>query len=179
MNTRRTPGRVLSDHAKDQFAQLFAHTFSSHAGSTPRVPRPVQLEFRPVPTDNGVRLDEDQGSLPSRPEPLQHHLEQFVVSSKLRLRLLLFQYCELLAKCQVYQQQFATRSDRLKEQNEQELQRTEHEPVVTELCSPNMKSAVGFATVLDCGDVEGMAVVVEPEPVVANAQAELGRLDVL
>ena len=29
------------------------------------------------------------------------------------------------------------------------------------------------------GDVEGMAAVVEAEPVIADAQAELGRLDVL
>ena len=40
-------------------------------------------------------------------------------------------------------------------------------------------SAVDFASVLDGGDVEGVAVVVEAEPVVADAQAELGRLDVL
>jgi hypothetical protein len=32
---------------------------------------------------------------------------------------------------------------------------------------------------LDGGDVEGMALVVEAEPVVADAEAELGRLDVL
>ena len=32
---------------------------------------------------------------------------------------------------------------------------------------------------LDSGDVEGLAVVMEAEPVVADAQTELGRLDVL
>ena len=40
-------------------------------------------------------------------------------------------------------------------------------------------SAVDFAAMLDGGDVEGVAVVLEAEPVVADAQAELGRLDVL
>ena len=39
--------------------------------------------------------------------------------------------------------------------------------------------AVGFAAVLDGGDVEGVAVVVEAEPVIADAQSELGWLDVL
>ena len=39
--------------------------------------------------------------------------------------------------------------------------------------------AVGFAAVLDGGDVEGVFVVVEAEPVIADAQAELGRLGVL
>jgi hypothetical protein len=33
--------------------------------------------------------------------------------------------------------------------------------------------------VLDGGDVEGVAVVVKAEPVIADAQAELGGLDVL
>jgi hypothetical protein len=39
--------------------------------------------------------------------------------------------------------------------------------------------AVGFAAVADGGDVEGMAEVVEAEPVVSDAEAELGRLDAL
>ena len=40
-------------------------------------------------------------------------------------------------------------------------------------------SAVSFAAVLDGGDVEGLAVVMEAQPVVADAQPELGRLDLL
>ena len=42
-----------------------------------------------------------------------------------------------------------------------------------------LRLAVGLAAVLDGSDVEGVAVVVEAEPVVADAEAELGRLDVL
>ena len=38
--------------------------------------------------------------------------------------------------------------------------------------------AVGFAAVLDGSDVEGVAVIVEAKPVIADPQAELGRLDV-
>ena len=38
--------------------------------------------------------------------------------------------------------------------------------------------AVGFAAVLDGGDVEGVAFVMEAEPIVADSQAELGRLGV-
>ena len=39
--------------------------------------------------------------------------------------------------------------------------------------------AVGFAAVLDGGDLEGVAMIVEAEPVIADAQGEFGRLDVL
>ncbi len=38
-------------------------------------------------------------------------------------------------------------------------------------------SAVDFAAVLDGGDVEGVADVVEAEAIVANAEPELGRRD--
>jgi hypothetical protein len=41
------------------------------------------------------------------------------------------------------------------------------------------ESAVGFAAMLDGGDVESLAVVLEAEPVVSDAEAELWRLDVL
>ena len=39
--------------------------------------------------------------------------------------------------------------------------------------------AVGFAAVLDGSDIEGVAVIMEANPVIADAQAELGRLDIL
>jgi hypothetical protein len=40
-------------------------------------------------------------------------------------------------------------------------------------------SAVVFAAVPDAGDFEGVAEVVEADAVVADAEAEFGRLDVL
>lgn len=46
-------------------------------------------------------------------------------------------------------------------------------------CRFEVSSAVGFATVFYGGDVEGVAVVVEAEAVVSDAEAELGRFDVL
>jgi len=41
------------------------------------------------------------------------------------------------------------------------------------------RSAVGFAAVLDREDEDGIAVVAEAHAVVTDAQAQLGRLDVL
>ena len=49
----------------------------------PRKPRPIQLESRLMPANDGLRLDEDQRLLPSRPEPPQHHPEQFIGSGNL------------------------------------------------------------------------------------------------
>jgi hypothetical protein len=49
-------------------------------------------------------------------------------------------------------------------------------PGLSDECS---RLAVDFAAVPDGGDVEGMAVVMEAEPVVSDAEAELGWLDAL
>jgi hypothetical protein len=38
VNPRRSPGRVLRDHAEDEFAQLLADAFSSRALPVPREP---------------------------------------------------------------------------------------------------------------------------------------------
>src|SRR5579859_5822226 len=67
MNTRRTPRRVFSNHAEDEFAQFSADALPSHMGPTPRYPLPIQPEARTMPTNHGFWLDQDQCLLPSRP----------------------------------------------------------------------------------------------------------------
>jgi hypothetical protein len=91
-----------------------------------------------MPTNNGLRLYEDQRPFPSRSKPPQDHPEQFVQRGKSRLRLPLLQDGKLLTKSQIFQQQIAAGTDRLNEQDEQELQRSEHTPVVAEL-TPNQR----------------------------------------
>ncbi len=132
MNARRTPCGIFSDHAEDEFAQFFVNAFSSHAVPMPREPCPVQPESCSVPTNDSLRLDEDQRPFPSRPKPPQDYPEQFVRSGKARLRMPLFQDGELLSQSQILQKQIAARSRRLKEQDKQELQRAEHMPFVAE-----------------------------------------------
>jgi hypothetical protein len=132
MNARRTPGRVIGDHTEDEFTQLLANAFSSRESPMPREPRPIQLEPCPVPANDSLRLDEDQRPLPSRPEPPQHHPEQFVRSSEPRLRVPSFQDAELLPKSQILQETVAARTGRSNERDEQEPQRTRHEQVIAE-----------------------------------------------
>src|ERR1035438_27060 len=110
MNARRTPGWVLCDHAEDEFAQFPADASSSHADPMPRKPCPIQLEPRPMPANDSLRLDKDQCPPPANPEPLQHHPEEFVRQSKPRLRMLLFENTELLPKSKIFQKQIAARA---------------------------------------------------------------------
>src|ERR1035437_3461285 len=72
MNARCTPGRVLNNHAEDQLSQFSAHRSSSHTSPIPREPFPVQLEPRPMPENNGVRLNKDQGFSPTCPKATQN-----------------------------------------------------------------------------------------------------------
>jgi hypothetical protein len=77
-------------------------------------------------------------SIPARTP--QNYPEQFVMASKSRLRVLPFQDGKLLPKCQVFQEEIAARTTRLNDQIEQELQRTEHELVVTEASRISMQN---------------------------------------
>src|SRR6266851_9044583 len=96
MNMRSAPGWVFSHHAEDEFAQFPAHASPACTSTMPREPLPVQLESGPMPTDNRLRPHENQRTLPSIPEPPQHHPEQFVRDSKPRQWVPPFQNSELL-----------------------------------------------------------------------------------
>ena len=54
MNPWRAPGRVLGDHAEDEFAQFFARWPSSRTGVLARDPLPIQLESGTMPAKNNL-----------------------------------------------------------------------------------------------------------------------------
>src|ERR1700694_1570665 len=110
VDARCAPGSIFRDHAKDEIAQFLADAFSARANSTPREPRPIQLEPCTVPANNSLWLDEDQRVPPFRPEPAQDHPEQLVGSRDQRARIPLLQNDKLLAKSQVLKQQVAARA---------------------------------------------------------------------
>ena len=126
MNARCAPGRVLGDQMEDEFAQFLADALSSYAGSMPRKPRPIQLESRPMPTDNCARLYDEKGLLPSRPDPAQDDPKEPVRSREPGQRMLGSQNRELLPQCQVFQEEVTARADRPNEENEQKPQQAGH-----------------------------------------------------
>lgn len=84
-----------------------------------------------MPANDGFRLDENQYLLPPRPEPPQHHPEQFVRKSEPRLRILLFQDGKLLPKSQVFQKQVAAGAKESGKQDRQKSQQVQHEISLT------------------------------------------------
>ena len=72
---------------------------------------------------------------PPRPKPPQDHPEQLVRSGKPRLPVLPAQNGELPPQGQIFQKEIVSGPERTNQQEEYELQRTEHKPVVAENAS--------------------------------------------
>jgi hypothetical protein len=121
VNARRSPHRVLRDHAEDEFAQFLVGAPSSR-GVRCRESH-VQYNLNPVrrqrTTVSGwTRTSERFHSGQS------HHPEQPIRRSETGLRVPLLQGSELLPQGQIFQEQIATRTNGPGSQFEQEPQQT-------------------------------------------------------
>ena len=101
-----SPRWVLRDHAKDQLAHFSADWFSSDCLSSSRDPTPVQPKPCPMPPYDCLRRDQDQRSLPARPNFSQNDPEQPVDGTQSRARSLGVQSQQLLPKGEVLQEEF-------------------------------------------------------------------------
>jgi GTP cyclohydrolase II len=101
----RSPPWVLSDHAKDQLAHFSTDWFSSDCLSSSRDPTPVQSKPCPMPPYDCLRRDQDQRSLPARPNFSQNDPEQPVDGTQSRARSLGVQSQQLLPKGEVLQEE--------------------------------------------------------------------------
>jgi len=104
MNPWRSPSPVLGNHAKDELAQFLVHAFSSRTLAMPGEPGPIELETSSMPANNGLGLNEDQSSLPSRPEAPQHNPEESVGIGKPWARAMSREDQHLLSQRQVFQE---------------------------------------------------------------------------
>src|ERR1035438_9845197 len=90
----------------NQFSDLRGHPRSTAAPG--RFPTPIPAESGPVPSDQGIGLDDNQYFFPTRPEPPQHDPEQPVVGSQDWTRVLPFEDGDLLPKSQDLQSEVAS-----------------------------------------------------------------------
>src|SRR5271168_2499986 len=127
MNARRTPGRVLGDHAEDELAECNADALPARANPVPREPGPIQLEAGAVPSHNCIRLNENQCMPPPGPEPSQYHPEKSVGSSKPRTGMSPFQNSKLLTESQILQEEIAARTKESDNRNSQKPQEAQHQ----------------------------------------------------
>jgi len=66
VNARRSPGRILGNHTKDQGANLFADTLPSSYLSDSGDPRPIQTKPGAMPVHDGSRSDQDERAWSTR-----------------------------------------------------------------------------------------------------------------
>ena len=67
VNSRRSPGRIVTTYGSNQIASFLGNTGTS-GPTVANLPRPVPLKSLTMPTDDGFRFDDDQGRTPTRPQ---------------------------------------------------------------------------------------------------------------
>jgi hypothetical protein len=82
VNARRSPGRILGNHLKDQRANLLADTLPPSYSSESRDPCPIQTKTCAMPVHDGSRSNQDERFPPPRPERSQRNPEQLVQGSQ-------------------------------------------------------------------------------------------------
>jgi len=101
MDARSTPGRVFGNHLENQISDFLGESSStnwlSHSGDQ----APVQTKSASVPTNHGLRGNQEEGLLPSGPKLAREHPEELIERRELRPGVPAFQEGELLSKRQI------------------------------------------------------------------------------
>ena len=101
MYPRRSPGGILNDHTEDQFANLLRCRSSSELPPDSGDQPPVHTKTSPVPADDGFGRDDDEGLLPSRPDPPSDYPEELIEEVEARVRMSTLQRDELLTQSKI------------------------------------------------------------------------------
>lgn len=90
-----SPERMLLSHSPDQRSYLLPQPWPT---ARPRFPTPEETEALSMPTDKGLRLDDNQGILPIEESRKQNHRQASRVGRSSRFDLELQIKCQLLAE---------------------------------------------------------------------------------
>ena len=138
MDAGRSPGWILSNHAKDQRTDLLAHALSAAPLSGLGEPSPIQPKAGPMPTHNRSGCNHDERRFPSSPESSQHDPEQLVQRSEPMAGSFGVQSNQLLAEGQVFEDEILTRAESAQNPAEEMPERYDHGRNLTE----NRKSSL-------------------------------------
>jgi len=105
MNPGRAPGRVLRHHLEDQILNVLREFFPSDSISHLGDQVPVHAKASTMPTDHGLRRDNNERVLPSGPEATGGDPEELVIETEFGFRVPALQHRELLPKGQILQEQ--------------------------------------------------------------------------
>jgi len=82
LDPRRSPERVFERHPFDQLTNLLVALRTAERSLG--LPSPVELEALPVPSDDGLRFNNDQDLPPILPESRENHPEETIPPMELR-----------------------------------------------------------------------------------------------
>jgi len=85
-----TPGWVFCHHPEGQIPDFLRQSFSADRFFHPRDPAPVEPKSGTMPAHHSFGSDDDERTLPSGPEPVREHPEEFVQAADLRSAVLAF-----------------------------------------------------------------------------------------
>jgi len=127
MYPRCSPGWVLSDHPKDQFANLLRRLSSSNLRPNSGDQPPVHTKTSPVPTDHGFGRNDDEGLLPSRPDPSSDYPEELIEEVEARARMSTLQRDELLTQNKILEKETSLPAKEANQHSKEEPYETKHD----------------------------------------------------
>src|SRR5262245_1081496 len=96
LDPRRSPERVFERHPFNQPTNLLVDLRT--ADRSFGLPSPIELETLPVPSDDGLRFDDDQDLPPIFPESRENHPEESIPPMQLRSMNFPVEDCKLLTQ---------------------------------------------------------------------------------
>ena len=112
MYPRCSPGWVVSNHPKDQLANLPRRRSSSNLPPDSGDQLPVHTKTSPVPAGDGFGRNDDEGFLPSRPDPPSNDPKELIEEAEARARMPPFQYRELLSEREILQNKISATAEK-------------------------------------------------------------------
>ena len=109
---RSQPGWVLNDHPKDQFSNLLRCRSSSDRPPDSGDQPPVDSKTSPVPADDCFGRNDDEGFLPSRPDPPSNDPKELIEEAEARARMPPFQYRALLSEREILQNKISATAEK-------------------------------------------------------------------
>jgi hypothetical protein len=127
MDPRRSPGWVVSDHPKDQLPNLLRRRVSSNLRPDSGDQPPIHAKTTPVPADDGFRHDDDEGLLPSRPDPPSDYPEELIEEAEARARMSTLQHDELLTQHEILEEESLPPAKEVNQHSEAERKDAKHD----------------------------------------------------
>jgi len=79
-----------------------------------------------VPADHGFRRDDEEGLLPSQPDPPNDYPKELIEEGETRARMVTFQHSELLAEHEILQNKIPAATEKTNQGAVPEEEQTEH-----------------------------------------------------